>query len=570
MERGLPWRDIVGPAFRRALTRVSIVILLTLLNPFEINEWSSQRSAALWQRLNADHYGPPDGKDRDEPGTAYGRDETTLVYIDDASLKAAGEKRPFPAYLLIDLIDDIRYAPGQDNPPRAIFLDLLMSHAAKVGQTNDELLASLGDKEEETLCAGRKPEASPFRCFLRHVAELTRYDAWKDQPRCRESTLARLLCIREAKGLPLLFADPRGLTEARELRADLTPSLEALDTVAALVPVTVDETDYPLVDPATHANRIGNPYQLYPAAALYALWCASKGERCKAGFPYGPDRDGRVDWSERYDRPLTVSWGVGRRSWFTDFLDRHRGGQLEQRCDPADPSPKATAMTLASMATSGINFERKPRCPYANAIPFDLLQGQVTAEEMAKLFADKIVIIGSTFADSNDIVRAPPFGQVPGVYYHAMALDNLIELGAGYPQPTQQIVSFLDLSDDDLRSWPALFITVLLVSIATAAMRHPPGHPEAPLHPWRSLTWRLLISMACVAVLGPLLFSVTQGSALLPQSANLVAIMLLYLIGIAELFWAALDPLREVLARHFAFGRLWHALTVPGSIKGRD
>ena len=53
-------------------------------------------------------------------------------------------------------------------------------------------------------------------------------------------------------------------------------------------------------------------------------------------------------------------------------------------------------------------------------------------------------MVGGQFRASNDWVESPVHGQAPGVQYHAMALDNLIEDGANYRRTSG------DLLDSDL------------------------------------------------------------------------------------------------------------------------
>ena len=54
------------------------------------------------------------------------------------------------------------------------------------------------------------------------------------------------------------------------------------------------------------------------------------------------------------------------------------------------------------------------------------------SSDLQRLLAGKLVLVGGQFRASNDWVEFPVHGQAPGVHYHAMALDNLIEDGADY------------------------------------------------------------------------------------------------------------------------------------------
>jgi CHASE2 domain-containing sensor protein len=54
------------------------------------------------------------------------------------------------------------------------------------------------------------------------------------------------------------------------------------------------------------------------------------------------------------------------------------------------------------------------------------------SRDLKRLLAGRMVMVGGQFRASNDWVESPVHGQAPGVQYHAMALDNLIEDGADY------------------------------------------------------------------------------------------------------------------------------------------
>ena len=73
---------------------------------------------------------------------------------------------------------------------------------------------------------------------------------------------------------------------------------------------------------------------------------------------------------------------------------------------------------------------------HADVLGYDrIVAGQgLQASDLARLLAGKLVmvLVGSQFRASSDWVESPVHGQVAGVQYHAMALDNLIEDGADY------------------------------------------------------------------------------------------------------------------------------------------
>ena len=76
----------------------------------------------------------------------------------------------------------------------------------------------------------------------------------------------------------------------------------------------------------------------------------------------------------------------------------------------------------------------KQECPYDQSLGYDrLVSGEgLQQDDLKQLLAGKLVMVGGQFHASNDWVESPVHGQVPGVQYHAMALDNLVEDGAEY------------------------------------------------------------------------------------------------------------------------------------------
>ena len=55
-------------------------------------------------------------------------------------------------------------------------------------------------------------------------------------------------------------------------------------------------------------------------------------------------------------------------------------------------------------------------------------------------FTDKVVFYGVSLEGLRDVVQTPNHGLTPGVYLHAMALDNLITLGRDYQRPSRKIL----------------------------------------------------------------------------------------------------------------------------------
>lgn len=78
-----------------------------------------------------------------------------------------------------------------------------------------------------------------------------------------------------------------------------------------------------------------------------------------------------------------------------------------------------------------------PACPSHRHVPLNLItdpQTQETRDWLRRNLQAKHVMIGPTVAGVNDMILSPIHGSIPGVYLHAMALDNLLTYGADFKQ----------------------------------------------------------------------------------------------------------------------------------------
>ena len=77
----------------------------------------------------------------------------------------------------------------------------------------------------------------------------------------------------------------------------------------------------------------------------------------------------------------------------------------------------------------------QPVCPYHQHVPLRLISNPESEQAHAWLHSKlqgSHVLIGAAASGVNDVVFTPVHGMVPGVYLHAMALDNLLTYGAAY------------------------------------------------------------------------------------------------------------------------------------------
>lgn len=158
--------------------------------------------------------------------------------------------------------------------------------------------------------------------------------------------------------------------------------------------------------------------QATPAHALYQIYCNNEQQHntpCEEQM-----------W-DRLQPPISVQWGAELAPLQHDLT-------LNQYC--YDPSNKWLSVLhiISSEIFWKLNGTWRQPCPYSRT----LLASSLFAndEEARKLFSqiitDQIILVGASVTGARDYVYSPVHGKLPGVYLHAMALDNLISLGQNH------------------------------------------------------------------------------------------------------------------------------------------
>lgn len=553
------WGRFAAIAARHAVTRALLFLLILLINPFGIAEWGDLRSHDVWQRIYADHYG-----DRSE----VGRNAITVVELDEQGMQAAAPSDASPDSIhLLEIFRTV--AEGDNGPdgrlrahgkPEAMFIDLLLGDFAPDGMTQAELLDFAG---APVTCPGRlgatleyAQVASPFRCMLRGIADITRYDGpkgWKDDKGCLKSELAKLHCILKRGGTPVMIAsavDPKDKRAAVE-----KPGAAALATIAISVPIMVNDRRYPLVFPVEAAQRENRPFTLHPAAMLYAAYCATNGCKDDPSIAPAPEEAKRTGaawlddwrWPTAFETPVEVIWGVGKQDRFTNQVDSLAHGTTGSRCRVADPSRGGTFRAFMQALFSGLRIEPQAACAYQHSVSYGLLRlgkddpAQLAAFRQSAL-AGKIVLIGMSTRDSNDYVSAGPHGQLPGVFYHAMALDNLIERGAAYPRVARQMFPPFTLSDQDVTNAIGAFL-MLLFGGAVVARQRLFGKPDDAEGSVRLMIEGAIFLAAAIVYMVLILYILTRQVSVLPDRFNLAALSIVIVLEFFNIMGILLAPI---------------------------
>lgn len=374
---------------------------------FGLESNSDRLADHVYQRVTAAEYGR----------ARKGQQAVSVVYVDESSveaLKGFGWNRFPPSFDQQWLmLDDLLNVGGA--PPAAMFIDFVY--------------------------LGQGGMAEGFEGFVQGIAGATRAEAWAGQPGCRDDPLMKIACIVEAGGVPMIFAKPS--PDDLDL---FTEAQAAMDRVTVLAPALVAEDAYPLITAydfdRAKAERLGVArFDLSPAMAMYAAWCLRQSDNCgieqfgdlrrrAAAVLAGRDR-ATPAFEEVFDQPLDVVWGSRPDPAFLSMTQAVSGH--------AAPCRAAAAGWRARLAEQfaglrGPGEGERQECPYTLSLGYDrLVAGHgLQAQDLERLLAGRLVMVGGHFRASSDWVESPVHGQVPGVQFHAMALDNMIEQGADY------------------------------------------------------------------------------------------------------------------------------------------
>ncbi|MDH0304050.1 MULTISPECIES: CHASE2 domain-containing protein [unclassified Pseudomonas] len=223
-------------------------------------------------------------------------------------------------------------------------------------------------------------------------------------PRLESQVLANVFERYQQQGIALMLAN-NGLERGREGAVNTLPRL-AEATTPALVSWSGYGAQYPLAV-ATDTGVLETP-----ALRLYREYCHA--HAC-ASLPVDSTAAARL-------APISVQWGV------------HPSPAQAQVADMGECTVPGLFDQLLQAVFWRLGSNAQAKCAYTLTLSASDLE--VTGEEdqalIRQLLRGKLVLVGADIAGTGDTTLSPLHGQVPGVYLHAMALDNLINWGMGY------------------------------------------------------------------------------------------------------------------------------------------
>ena len=270
-------------------------------------------------------------------------------------------------------------------------------------------------------------------------------ESWPASYGFHAQVLATLLAMKpRALMIDLLFRDRR--------RDDTLPQLErALQRYqAAQIPVYVaagsTKPNAVRSEIAAYVTPVPVPKQAdrYDRAQReYPLLLPAYGDSVKtAALRIYTDLEGKgsltdVELKQEFERPMQIVWGA---------VPPPRQGEWIA-CNPPPPN----ARTAAWRRLFGGQDSVQTNCFYAPTLIVDHLFTQSSDARIKELVENRVVFYGASLLGIDDFVYPPTHTRLPGVFMHAMALDNLWTFAGAYmrqPEPGSQLAgwrSFLEV-----------------------------------------------------------------------------------------------------------------------------
>jgi CHASE2 domain-containing sensor protein len=445
------------PALRAGLGAFLLILFVRLTDPLGLDQALFQQTGNIVSRLLTLTYPKVLPAERVLPGgkARFARDQIVVITLDQEYLEHQPYplpplRWPLPPRRVAELLRQVLEAK-----PRLVFLDLVLSGDDAMDPAMRPDMGSAADQVsgverlEAVLRRARRMDP-PVPVILADLP-LTDETVETDCPAERSVPPP----ARAGEDKPVVPA-PAATASVKVERVLIRLACLA----GGLAPVVWNAPDqtYPaaardkrptpaflMYDRLFAAARDAHPAAAHERLPLLMVWSAGPeaGETCPyKGVPLG-------------------FWDGARLLWYTLFPNAREAAGAPDAC-------------LPSVWRSG-------------AILFNITARKARQE----LLAGKVVLIGPAWDTSPDTVTTTILGRVPGVFLHAMALDNLMSYGPAYPRAETE-------GDDVFRLEPWLSALIIGLGIGGARVARTlwPGR----IGPWREYGLSVgLVSVAAVA-----------------------------------------------------------------------
>ena len=245
------------------------------------------------------------------------------------------------------------------------------------------------------------------------------HDHSQGEPTQGSHLLANVFDRYRRQGIALLLANT-GQSRGKEGQANTLANL-AETSSPALVAWSGFSDKYPL------AVETPQGVMETPALLLYREYC--KAHPC-AELP----SDERAAMQEP---PIAIQWGLNLAPEQIRIADI-------AHCSTSSGVILNFVKQLSQAIFWKLGDSAQARCPYSLTLSASDLEVSTPEDRalLAQLLRDRLVLVGANITSTGDLVQSPVHGKIPGIYLHAMALDNLITLGMRYDREPANLLNF--------------------------------------------------------------------------------------------------------------------------------
>lgn len=257
----------------------------------------------------------------------------------------------------------------------------------------------------------------------------------------QSSVLANVFERYQQREIPLVLANT-GVQRGEDGSANTLESLANVST-PALVTWSGQGDRYPIAMPTSMG-----PMQT-PAFALYREFC--RDNPCQPSLP---------DTANAVESPsMAIQWGSRVANEQTDLAGL-------DNCSPMTNAVVETLKQLGQALFWRLRDAERGRCPYHLTVTASDLEISETQDRalLRSMLQGRLVLVGADITSASDLVQSPIHGKIPGVYLHAMALDNLLIYGLDYEHDAPNFSSF-DINCLDVLELALLALIVWLKAL---------------------------------------------------------------------------------------------------------
>lgn len=437
----LRWLDASLPIF---LGMLLLGQILNWVEPFGLDDAAKARSQQVSARMMAPFY------------RSEAQNHIAVVLINDESLDARGIGWP-PQYAFYDEL----LARILAHRPRAVYVDVFLE---ELRDYDDSYLQAL-----EGLSSTLNAVAPP------------RIPSGTENTTGNDTHRIPVFFAVSAPGRSSVFAD-----------AGVEHLAASWQGAGSAYPLLIGENHEFLIGKGS--SQESDVDRRSVALALYQAACPN------AGSPGCTQAASELS-SQALEIPVSVQWGstlpVLEQPWPELYCTLRTGASIPARWLA---SSRLMLDSLFSGISSDIENRKRETCPYTLTV----FEDQVEADELLDggdtnkaLLEDRVVLVGTHLIGLNDRVLTPVHQQIPGVYMHAMALDNLMTWGEDRVHSQPYLGKALGLLNSilmslacgaillmgmHLPSWwrntlmitTPLLVGILLVVFAQTVLRQPP------------------------------------------------------------------------------------------------